>query len=110
MNVLVQDLRFAVRMLAKNPGFTAVAVLTLALGIGATTVMFSIIECGVLDAFPYPDVQRLVKMVAHDPRYTGDSNYGWISSAELRDYQERNHVFDAVFGQSFAPVLLTGSG
>jgi predicted permease len=97
-------------MLAKNPGFTAVAMLTLALGIGATTVMFSIIECGVLDAFPYRDVHRLVKMVAHDPRYTGDSNYGWISSAELRDYQEQNHVFDAVFGQSFAPVLLTGRG
>src|SRR6266481_6453429 len=110
MSSLFLDLRYGLRMLAKHPGFTIVAVLTLALGLGATTAMFSFIECAVLDAFPFADVHRLVMMVAHDTRFSGDNSFGWICASELTDYQEQNHVFDIVYGQGFKPLLLTGRG
>jgi putative ABC transport system permease protein len=109
MSTLLQDIRFGLRMLAKNPGFTAVAVLTLALGIGATTAMFSVIECAVLDPFPFPDIHRIVTMVAHDTRSPEAGQVG-ISSSELLGYQEQNHVFDAVMGQAITHGLLTGYG
>src|SRR5207302_3395545 len=110
MRTLLQDARYGLRILAKDRASTVIAVLTLALGIGATTAMFSIIECAVLDAFPFADVHRLVMMVAHDTRYSGDNSFGWICASELTDYQEQNHVFDIVYGQGFKPLLLTGRG
>jgi putative ABC transport system permease protein len=110
MDALLQDLRYGLRMLKNNRASTVIAVITLALGIGATTAMFSIIYCAVMDAFPFADVYHLVMMVAHDTRYSGDNGSGWISASELMDYQEQSHVFDIVFGQSFKPLLLTGRG
>jgi len=85
---LIQDLRFAARQLRKNPGFTAVAVLTLALGIGANTAVFSVIERVLIRPLPYRSPHQLVMI-------RGKASVS-ISPPNFLDYQAQNHVFEAM--------------
>ncbi|MGH9430707.1 MAG: ABC transporter permease [Terriglobia bacterium] len=89
MSPFIHDLRFGLRMLAKNPGFTAVAIITLALGIGANTAIFSIVNSVLLRPLPYPDSNRLV-VVAE--KWSGGADAP--SPPDFLDIEAQNHVFD----------------
>ena len=90
METLWQDLRYGVRTLAKNPGFTGVAVLTLALGIGANTAMFSVVRGVVLAPLPYPEPDRLVMLLESNERFSRDA----ISYPNFVDWQRRSRSFE----------------
>lgn len=114
MSTLLHDVRFGLRMLSKNPGFTAVAVLTLALGIGGTTVIFSMLYGAVLHPFAYrADPDRLVVLVARDTTQSLKAqdlaHWAWVSPSEFLDYREQNQVFDEVVGGGGADALLGGT-
>jgi predicted permease len=97
-----QDLRYALRMLRKSPGFTAIAVLTLALGIGANTAIFSVVNAVLLQQIPFPDSGRV--MILH--RDQGGS----IPYSEFRDLQTQNQSFDPIALWRRDSFNLTGSG
>jgi predicted permease len=108
VNELAQDLRYGLRQLRRNPGFTAVAIVTLALGIGGTTAIFSVLYEGLLNPWPYKDSGRLAVLVTHDPNQPQLDNWARVSPAEFLDIQEQNHVFDQVIGALYENTLLTG--
>src|SRR5215472_12821439 len=105
---LLQDIRYGVRMLVKNPGFMVVAVLTLALGIGANTAIFSVVNTVLLQPLPYGDADRLVMVWGYDRphRYNTDQ----VSPPDFRDWQSQNHVFEAMAGSTDVMYTLTGTG
>jgi putative ABC transport system permease protein len=102
----MNDLRFAFRQLVKYPGFTAVAVLTLALGIGANTAIFSVIKGVLLRPLPYRDPDRLVTVCQSSVK-RGFSQVV-VTPAALREWREQNSVFEELGGQIYESVNLTG--
>jgi predicted permease len=93
---LRQDLRYAARALAKSPAFAATAVLTLALGIGAVTVIYSIVYNVVVDPLPYRDSDRLVNVFVADTQTARER--GIFATPELRDLRDQSSVFEDVIG------------
>jgi len=107
MHNLIQDLRYALRMLAKNPGFTAVAVLTLALGIGANTALFSIVNGVLLNPLPYPHPEQLVELRESKPNFATGS----ISYPNFLDWQKDNRTFASMaLVRGNRSYILTGLG
>ena len=93
MSGLMQDLRFAVRQMGKRPGFAALVVLTMALGIGANAAIFSVLDAVLLRPLPYSQPEQLVKVWS---RFTGiglPNDQNWVSAPEFRDYQQLNRSF-----------------
>ncbi|HKQ91190.1 MAG TPA: ABC transporter permease [Blastocatellia bacterium] len=103
-----QDLRYGARMLLKNPGFTLIAVLTLALGIGANTAIFSVINGVLLSALPYPQPEQLA-MVWCDNRRQGIPD-DITSYPNFVDWRDRNKTFQGMAGMTSGTVHLTGVG
>ena len=108
MEVLWQDLRFAWRTLRRSPGFTVIAVLTLAIGIGANAAIFSVINTVILRPLPFPDSQRI------DWVWETDQNRGvrrgTASQAEFLDWRERNHSFEELAAWRELFFTVTGNG
>ncbi len=105
METLNQDIQYAVRNLIKTPLFAAVAVLTLALGIGASTAIFSILENILMEPFPYPDAQRYMLPQIHDTERNEPGGRNGFIGPEFLDYVSQNHVFDRVIGNDNVDVL-----
>jgi putative ABC transport system permease protein len=105
MQILLQDLRYGVRMLVKKPLFTVVAIITLALGIGANTAIFSVINAVLLRAMPYHKAEQLVMLFAVTP--SGDDD--GISQLELEDYKTRMESFEDLVGFQSQSVNVTGT-
>src|SRR5206468_11599502 len=107
---LFQDLRFGLRMLRKSPGFTAVAIITLALGIGANTAVFTVVNGVLLRAMPFPEADRLF-LVSLAPQ---GGPFDWQPGVSDRDYlafREEDQAFDQVAGcTNGSTASLTGAG
>lgn len=105
METLFQDLRYGVRMLLKSPGFTAVAVLTIALGIGATTAIFSVVNAILLRPLPYKEPDRLVKLwevhKSNGSRIT-------VSIPNFLDWKNENQSFVEMAAFGWKELTLTG--
>lgn len=105
METLNQDIRYAFRNLKNAPSFAVVSVLTLALGIGASTAIFSILENVLMEPFPYPDAQRYMSLLIHDTEQNEPGGRGGFTGPEFLDYVEQNHVFDRVIANDGMDVL-----
>jgi putative ABC transport system permease protein len=104
MLTFAQNLRLALRRLKNNPGFTVVAVLTLALGIGANTAMFSIVNAVLLRPLPYRDPQRLILLAEHWPQFPRLS----LSYLNYKDWRDQSHSFEAVGAVRNTLMTMTG--
>src|ERR1700691_1308690 len=102
-----RDVRYGWRGFRKQPGFTLLAMLTLALGIGSATTIFSVIDNVLLDPFPYADVQRIVAIHVHDLARSEPGGRDYFPVPEFLDYREQNQVFDQVIGADVRDVLYT---
>src|ERR1700735_2992194 len=105
MGTLLQDLRYGARMLRKSPGFTIVAVLTLALGIGANTAIFSVVNGVLLRPLPFRDPSRLVLIAEKSPFPVISTSY-----QNYQDWRDQSHSFESMEATRASSITLTGAG
>ncbi len=106
METIFQDVRYALRQFRKSPGFTLVALMTLALGIGVNTVMFSVVNGVLLSPLPFPDADQLVTLHENKPNFEGGS----VSYPNFRDWQKDNHTFSSMAVARGYAFTLSGAG
>ena len=102
---LRQDVEFSFRQLARNRGFTAIALITLALGIGANTAIFSVVRGVLLRELPYTEPSRLIRVFS-----TFEGYQKAVSPADFNDWSKRSKSFSAMAASSVTTINLTGSG
>src|SRR5262249_23002177 len=103
---LFQDLRYGLRMLVKTPAFSGIAILTLALGIGANTAIFSVVNGVLLNPLPFHEPNQLVSLFEEIPNFKNGS----ISYPNFVDWRRMNHTFSAMAAYRAASFNLTGAG
>src|ERR1700720_2577298 len=106
MASLWQDIRYGLRMLAKNPGFTIIAVVTLALGIGANTAIYSVVNGVLLRPLPYPQPNELVALSEKSMNFESSS----ISYPNFLDWRRSNSTFASIAAYRNDDFSITGSG
>jgi predicted permease len=111
MAAILQNLKFALRLLRKSPGFALIAILIMALGIGANTAIFSVIHAVLLEPLPFRDADSLVQIWHTPPQksFPGITKFS-VSAANFLDWQKQNHVFDQMALYSGAGFDITGAG
>jgi len=109
MRTFLQDLKFGARLLAKTPGFTVIAALSLALGIGANTTIFTLVNAVLLNPLPLEDPAQLVSIWTIDERNTG-TGFGFLQTSPMnfKDLRDKNEVFSGVTGHAGVPLNITG--
>jgi putative ABC transport system permease protein len=105
---LKQDLRYALRLVAKDPVFSAIVVLTLAFGIGANSLIFSVVRAVILRPLAYLQPDRVVQVWESGPRSGGEGD--WVSFPDFRDWRSQNRVFENIACYRFALLTITGGG
>src|SRR3954447_3351899 len=108
METLLQDLRFSVRTLLKSPGFAAIAVLCVAIGIGANTSIFSVVNAILLRPFPYADPDRIVAV--HEIQKKNDVDRAGLSNLDYRDLREQATSFSAITAYTQRSLTFSGEG
>src|SRR5690348_7856311 len=104
MNTMLQDIRYGLRMLAKAPGFTLIAVMTLALGIGANTAIFSVVDAVLISPLPYPHAEQLVSLYWARSKAQQSS----IPYLNFLDWQKQNNSFASLAGYDYTSYNMTG--
>src|SRR5476649_1206681 len=105
MQTLRQDLRYAIRQLVKSPGLTLTAIISLALGIGATTAVFSVIYAVLMNPYPYPAAARIVRLVVNSKAEEGD----WINlNGPQVEQLRQSHSVEGVIAMDHHNMILTG--
>jgi predicted permease len=106
MSIFLNDVRYAMRTLAQNPGFTSIAVLALALGIGANTAIFSVVNGVLLQPLPYQDPARLVQLSERSPDFSTMS----VAYLNFKDWRDQNHCFSSIAAIRWEDYDVTGGG
>jgi predicted permease len=105
MHTLLQDLRYSARQLIKSPGFTLTAVISLAVGIGAATAVFSVIYAVLMSPYPYPAADRIVRLTTQSVAGSGDSVY--LNGAQIQSLRQ-SPVVESVLAMDYQALMLTG--
>ncbi|MEO6966780.1 MAG: ABC transporter permease [Acidobacteriaceae bacterium] len=105
--IALQDLRYAVRQLRRNPGFALTAILTLALGIGATTAVFSVAYGVLIDPFPYKGVHTLVTPKLCSSQWP-ECNWNEYTPAQFNEIKQKTDIFSGITASTISDVVLTG--
>src|SRR5262245_19276354 len=108
---LLQDLRFGVRLLTKTPGFTVIAALSLALGIGANTTIFTLVNAVLLNPLPVEDPSQLISVFTSDERnqnVPGGGGFLQLSTANYRDLADKNEVLSGLAAHQGIPLNISG--
>jgi len=109
LDTFAQDLRYAARMLRKNPGFTLIAVLTLGLGIGANTAIFSFIDAILYKPLPVTAPEQLVDLYNFDAKYVDDFKYVPLSFPDYKDLRDQNHSFSSLLAFDETGIAIQGA-
>ncbi len=107
MRSILQDFRYGFRGLRKQPSFASLAIVALALGIGAATTIFSVIDNVLLDPFPYTNAERVVSPQIHDVKESGPGGRSVFKLPEFLEYQNQSHVFEDVIGSGVEDALIS---
>src|SRR5438309_268608 len=108
--MLLQNIKYALRQLRRSPGITAAAVICLALGIGATTAIFSVVNAVLLRKLPYSEPDRLVRIFTEFPKFpNGGLRHFWVSVPELLDLRRDTKSWDQIEGWQIGAATISGA-